>query len=103
MNIKKIESLIDQIENCPLVIVDDSPYLHSCEVLGQPENIEDEVILKFNWNDDEGNVFEVEFTEGNLDKANFKNNRILLKDSENNDCVIILYDLEPSPVVKNWE
>lgn len=103
MNLEKIDSLIKQIEDSDIVVVDDSPYLYSVTVHGNAEGIEDEEILMLNWYDDEGQEFVVKFTEGNLDKANFKNNRILLCDHEGENCVISLYDLEKNPVVKNWE
>jgi hypothetical protein len=77
--------------------------LHSVTVYGNAEGIEDEEILMLNWFDDEGQEFVVKFTEGNLDKANFKDNQILLCDSEGNNCVISLYNLEKKPVVKSWE
>lgn len=102
MNLEKIDSLIKQIEDSPIVVVDDSPYLHSVTVYGMAEGVEDEEILMFNWFDDEGQEFVVKFTEGNLDRANFKDNQILLCDSEGDNCVISLYNLEKNPVVKNW-
>ena len=102
MNIKKIESLLEQIEKSDVVVVDDSPYLHSVSVLGAPEGNEDEVILEMNWFDEESQEYQVLFTEGNLDKANFKDNEIRLQNSDGEDSVIYLYNLEKNPVVRNW-
>jgi hypothetical protein len=103
MNLDQIDDIAQQIEDSPIVVVDDSPMLHSVTVYGNAEGIEDEEILMLNWFDDEGQEFVVKFTEGNLDKANFKDNQILLCDSEGNNCVISLYNLEKKPVVKSWE
>ena len=102
MNIKKIESLLEQIEKSDVVVVDDSPYLHYANVLGMPSGNPEMPILEMTWVDEEQD-FSVQFTEGNLDRANFKDNEIRLQNSDGEDSVINLYTLEKNPVVKNWE
>lgn len=103
MNIKKIKSLLDQIEKAEVVTIDDSPYLHSVEVNSDVSGDTDNEILRLNWHDAEGQEFDVKFIEQNLNRANFSNNQIYLCDHEGDPCVISLYNLTPEPIVKNWE
>ena len=102
MNLFKIKSLLSQIENAAIIVVGDSPYLHSCEVFGEPEGKPDEEIILFDWHDDAGQIFEVRLTEKNLDGAKISDNVISCKDIDGEDVQINLYDLVSSPVVKVW-
>ena len=91
---KKVKNLLETIKNAAVVIVDNSPYLHSVcpeEFIGDPEN---EVLL-INWHDDEGLEYKAIFTEKNLSEAKIFGNQIFLKDKEEYDCEIRLFNLEP--------
>jgi hypothetical protein len=101
MNKTKIESLLNQIEASPMVTVDDSPMLHSCDVsesTGQEENH----VLYINWVNGEGQDFSVKFTESGLSEAIIKDNKISLPDSDGEPSEIRLYDIQPLPIVKNY-
>lgn len=102
MNLLKIQSLLNQIENAAIISVADSPYLHSCEVFGEPEGKPDEEILLFNWHDDSGLEFEVRITEKGLDESVIDKNKIICQDMDGERVVITLYDLVDSPVIKIW-
>jgi hypothetical protein len=102
INKDKVNSLLTQIEQADVIVCDDSPYLHSVNVLGLVEGGPDNEILQINWHDDEGLEYLVMFTEENLDNANFVDNVIKLNDLEGNSCQIKLYSLEQNPVIKNW-
>lgn len=107
INLSKVKTLLKQIEDCSCVVVGDSPYLHSCEVLGTPgdEEYEDEEILLFNWHDafrfyvDEAQIYEVKFSEKNLSDAGINDNVLTLKDMDGEETTISLYSLTPEPVI----
>ena len=102
MNIKRIESLLHQIENADAITVDDSPVLTSVKDTCLVEGISDNEVLYITWTNYEGEDFGVKITEDGLDKAHFKDNRITLNDHEGNETVIKLLRLEEDPVIKNW-
>jgi hypothetical protein len=101
INLSKVKTLLKQIEDCDCIVVGDSPYLHSCEVSGTPgdEEYENEEILKFNWDDGEGQMFEAVFSEKNLSDAEINDNIISLNDIYGEKTEIKLYSLTPEPVV----
>ena len=98
MNINKIESLLKQIEESEVMLVDDSPYLHCC-YSGEVWNEENHTVLYFKWTDEEAQEYMVEFTEKSVDEAVIKNNTISLKDVFGDDSTIYLYNLAPNPIV----
>ena len=101
MNIKKIESLLNQIENAAMLMVDDSPYLHSVSVSEIEERDTNEV-LYMNWHDDEGQEYSVTITERGLSDAIVTGNKITLEDHEGYETIICLYDIVPEPIVTVW-
>ena len=101
INLSKVEKLIKQIEESDCVVVGDSPFLHSCNVLGTPGDMEyeDEEILEFSWVDDDGVIYETILSEKNLSDATIDDNVITLKDMDGEETTIKLYRLTPEPVV----
>jgi hypothetical protein len=102
MNLKKIESLLSQIENAALVTVDDSPLLSSCNILSDPIGDENNNILELEWEAD-GLVFSTLFNEKNFDDATVSDESIILLNSLGEKSEIHLFDLEKSPVVTDWD
>ena len=102
MNIKKIESLLTQIENATYLTIDDSPKLMDVTANWAVGFMPELVILQVTWNDESGMGTEIFFTEQNLDNANFIVNQIRLDDKDGNKRVITLYESAPCIVVKNW-
>ena len=93
----QLPALLEQIESADVIIVADSPYLHSVttsEVTGDPGN----EVLRANWHDAEGQEFEVKFNEHGLIQARIAGNQIIAPDHEGDETTIQLFRLEPLPI-----
>ena len=92
-----ILALLKRIESADVIVVADSPYLHSvetCEPTGDPGN----EVLRANWHDAEGQEFEIKFNEHGLIQARLAGNQIIAPDYEGDETVIQLFRLEPLPI-----
>jgi len=90
----QLPALLQRIESADVVVVGDSPYLHSVttsEVTGDPGN----EVLRANWHDPEGQEFEVKFNEHGLVQACIEGNQIIAPDHEGDETMIQLFRLEP--------
>ena len=63
-------------------------------VHGQPNDI----AVSFEWSDERGYVWELDFTEQTLNEAKIDGNRIQMIDSEGEEVVITAFQLEPARV-----
>lgn len=97
MNTTKIQFLLGKIEAAGVLTVDDSPLLHSVDI-SDPIGEDDNEIVFANWHDDDGNEFQVKFTESGLNDAVVKNNIIKLIDHEGELSVIALFDIIPKNI-----
>ena len=91
------EQIIAALDAATVFVVDDSPYLHSYETessLADAEHPSD-IIFGFSWHDDEGQIFEVKFSEVVLSEAEVdENGTIFLPDADGEPTEIKLYDLK---------
>ena len=95
----KLPALLQLIESADVVVVGDSPYLHSdqvSEVNGDPGN----EVLRANWHDAEGQEFAVKFNEHGLVQARIDGNKITAPDHEGDETMIQLFRLTPLPVTE---
>ena len=94
-----LTALLQRIESADVVVVADSPYLHSVttsEVNGDPGN----EVLRANWYDAEGQEFAVKFNEHGLVQAQIDGNKITAPDHEGDDTTIQLFHLEPLTITE---
>ena len=63
-------------------------------VRGRPNDI----AVSFEWSDDRGYIWQLDFTEQSLDQAKIDDNRIQMIDSEGEEVVIAVFQLEPACV-----
>lgn len=104
INYSKICNILRAIEAADAIATTDSPYLHSCEISGDYNDLENftphstDVILTLSWNDDEGEIYKVDFTAESLSNAIvYKDSPHVLNlfDSEGEVEVIYIYDISP--------
>lgn len=91
----KIERIIKAIEGAGVIMVDDSPMLHSLVTADRTGEDVNEVIYA-SWYD--GLKYVVNFTEGGLSAAKITKNMIECEDSEGSSSVIELFDLVPKTI-----
>lgn len=101
LNFPKIQQILEDIQGADIYELDDSPYLHSCEINDNDlENSHSaDILLRFSWETD-GEIFEVEFSAENLSEATFEfeninKNLLILMDFEGNRYELSLYNLTP--------
>ena len=92
-----LPALLQRIESADVIVVGDSPYLHSVatsEPTGDPGN----EVLRANWHDAEGQEYEIKFNEHGLVQARIDGNQIIAPDHEGDETMIQLFRLESLPI-----
>ena len=101
MNTEKVKYLLNFIDRTDVIVVDDSPYLHSVTV-SEITGKEDNEVLRMNWVDDE-QEFSVIFTEIGLSNAIMSSDHLIsLYDHEGSQSVIRLYSLVPLKIEEEF-
>ena len=89
-----MQRILNVIGSADVVVVADSPYLHSVQTddaTGDPDN----EVLRANWHDAEGLEFEVKFTEAGLLQAQIEGHVVIAEDHEGQETKIELFRLAP--------
>jgi hypothetical protein len=89
-----VRAILDLIARSDVIVVGDSPYLHSVDVdsiNGDPDN----QIVHASWHDAEGQQYCVIFTEGGLASGRWEGNEFVAEDHEGDETRIKFYKLEP--------
>lgn len=89
MNIQEFIKLIEQAD---VYVVEDSPYLHSLEI-NEITGDSDNILFTARWHDDEGQEYEVSFTEDNVSNTYVENSTIFLPNSTGETQSIRLFKL----------
>ncbi len=101
MNTRKIESLLNQINNAGQVSIDGNTVavIETVEQRGSPEDVALELVCEWL-----GTETRHAFSEEALDQALLNDEgEIALKDTGGEDRIIATYDITQSIVVKEWE
>ena len=86
--------ILDVIGSADVLVVADSPYLHSVQT-DNPTGDPDNEVLRATWHDAEGLEFEVKFTEAGLLQARLMGHIVIAEDHEGEETKIELFRLEP--------
>ena len=89
-----VQRILDVIDSADVLVVADSPYLHSVET-DHPTGDPDNEVLRANWHDAEGLEFEVKFTEAGLLQARIEGHIVIAEDHEGQETTIELFRLAP--------
>lgn len=99
LNLNKIREILQKIQSADVISLDNSPLLQSWEISEGFEESEydpSDIIISFNWSDDEWDECKVSFTAENLSNAKFgegSNKALYLLDSDGQECSIHIYNL----------
>jgi DNA-directed RNA polymerase subunit M/transcription elongation factor TFIIS len=93
-NAMKVKRILDAINSADVMVVADSPYLHSVQT-ESPQGDPDNEVLRANWHDAEGLEFEVKFTEAGLFQARIEGHAVIATDHEGEETKIELFRLTP--------
>ena len=89
-----VQRMLDVIGCADVLVLADSPYLHSVQT-DNPTGDPDNEVLRATWHDAEGLQFEVKFTEAGLLQARIKGHIVIAEDHEGEETKIELFRLEP--------
>lgn len=79
------------------MVVDDGASVERRTIFGihgDPDNL----AVRFEWSDEVGYVWEVDFTEQSLNEAKIEGNRIRMSDSLGEEVIVTVFQLEPASV-----
>ena len=103
MNIKKVQSLFDQIEAADKILLVTEGVTITSTSYDDPCNSPENEIIRFGWEDENEFEFRLIITEEGLNSAIInKNNELVIADSEGEEFIIKLFEMKQLSIKENW-